>query len=227
MARRKLKRKTRNNFRRRRFRRNPICSIEDLAKPFPGGKGKVAAAREFLAFFQKIQSEQGCDFLSSETVNIILNDPHIISKIPVAESIVEKADLKNNRRKDNRAEEKGERLPSEIKATHWEEVLGPNGEVLRFKLLLDPNGVVLNRIRNETDKPRPGDLILDTTKGLNSWKIARNGKRRKFKVTTTMQSAYKGSMLYLARKFAAGELDIPQIIEKLSNIRNKPQKWKK
>lgn len=96
----------------------------------------------------------------------------------------------------------------------WEEVLGPKGEVVRFKLVYDAAGNVIDRKRLNKEKPHSGDIVLDLTRGVEAWQIV-DDQRQPIKLTRQMEQAYKNSILYKVRQFAAGQISIDQFSESL------------
>lgn len=95
---------------------------------------------------------------------------------------------------------------------NWEEVLGPDGSLVRFKLEYGKSNADKNKLQNRKrvridgpDKPQNGDIILDLTTGIKAWKITGKG-RSSIPVTKKMESYYKTSSLYKVRQLAAGNL---------------------
>lgn len=90
----------------------------------------------------------------------------------------------------------------------WEEVLGPKGEMVRFKLVYHKDGpskgLLKERKRLQKESPKPGEIILDLTAGIKAWQVTTNGRREEIPVTKQMEDYYKGSNLYKVRQLAAG-----------------------
>jgi len=85
---------------------------------------------------------------------------------------------------------------------HYEECLGPEGEVIRFKLHYNKSAVFLKRTRTRNE-PQVGDIVLDLITGIKAWRITTN-RRRKHPVTPAMRESYESSYIYKVRKLAAG-----------------------
>ena len=91
---------------------------------------------------------------------------------------------------------------------NWEEVLGPDGELIRFKLEYgksDSDKDKLQSRKRSKEPPQNGDIILDLTSKIAAWKITGKG-RSSIPVTKKMESYYKASSLYKVRQLAAGKL---------------------
>lgn len=101
--------------------------------------------------------------------------------------------------------------------SHWEEVLGPDGETIRFMLSFDHNGHFAGR-RPSKQSPQVGDVILDLTAGIKAW-VMRKGRRRPTAVTNEMRRIYESSCLYKTRQLAAGQLDLTAYQNEVNNIR--------
>jgi len=99
---------------------------------------------------------------------------------------------------------------------NWEEVLGPKGEVIKFKIEYyktgPDQGTIKNRTRSKAS-PKPGDIILDLTSGLKAWKVTTSGKRTPITPTRTMEDEYKNSYLYKVRQLAAGQISTAQFAD--------------
>ena len=109
--------------------------------------------------------------------------------------------------------EKSKRVPKRRSkprknVTYWEEVLGPEGETLRFVLIFDNNGKFAGR-QPTRNSPQVGDIVLDLTTGIKAW-IIRKGRRRPTSVTPEMRRIYESSYLYKARQLAAGQINIQE-----------------
>jgi len=96
----------------------------------------------------------------------------------------------------------------------WEEVLGPKGEVVRFKLNYHKDGpskgLLKERKRTLKESPKPSEIILDLTFGIKAWRVATNKTREEIPITKQMEDFYKGSNLYRVRQLAAGYISIDQ-----------------
>lgn len=99
---------------------------------------------------------------------------------------------------------------------NWEEVLGPKGEVIKFKIDYYKTGPDQGTIKSRTrskSSPKPGDVILDLTSGLKAWKVNANGKRTPIAPTREMEAEYKNSYLYKVRQLAAGQISTAQFAD--------------
>jgi hypothetical protein len=105
----------------------------------------------------------------------------------------------------------------------WEEVLGPKGEVIRFKLKFHTEGPQKGQIK-ERSRVRSlqvvGDIIMDLTCNwspseppIKAWRILDNGSRDSIVVTKQMVNLYKESMLYKVRQLTAGSITPAKFLE--------------
>lgn len=83
----------------------------------------------------------------------------------------------------------------------WERVIGPEGEVITFKITRNGNKVAVSvdprpRIKN-------GDIILDLTRGIEAFQFQKD-REIPVGVTRDMRNHYEGSYLYKVRKLASG-----------------------
>lgn len=183
----------------------------------------IAAARRYLESVKDYSQQKK-------------SEEQIAWRIKEAERIVAKADRKNDRRKQKRpvgpvqqtkarssaitAVSKPARKKTEKHVTQWEEVLGPEGETIRFKLdqVLDgPNeGKFKARILSK-DEPQVGDLVLDATQGLQAWKIT-STRRRPHPVTPQMKETYESSLLFKVRQMVAGKITLKQLSDHVSAL---------
>jgi len=161
-------------------------------------------------------------------------------RITEAERIVAKADRKNTRRKKKSigptpARQTPATRPTNITATtvkaprsrkvekhvtQWEEVLGPDGETIRFKLdqFLDgPNQGKFKARLLTKDEPQVGDLVLDATQGLQAWKIT-STRRRPHPITPHMRETYESSLLFKVRQMVAGKITLKQLSDHVSEL---------
>ena len=103
---------------------------------------------------------------------------------------------------------------------HWEEVLGPRGEVILFELLFE-NGRFVGRRRTQPgESPQKGSVILDTTgrstmrgsppEGFKVWRV-RGTRRRPMPRTPQMRAIYESSFLYKVRQLAAGLISLQEL----------------
>jgi hypothetical protein len=110
----------------------------------------------------------------------------------------------------------------------WEEVLGPKGEVVRYKLKYHVEGPLKDQVKERTkptkDTPKAGDIVMDLTcnwareeppTGIKAWEILANGQRKKIPVTKQMETSYKESNLYKVRQLAAGHITIDKFFESI------------
>lgn len=108
-------------------------------------------------------------------------------------------------------------LPVETGNPSWEEVTGPKGEVVRYKVKYHVDGPskgqVKERNRAVKEHPKVGDIILDLTSGIKAWKVVANGRRQEIPVTKQMEALYKESNLYKVRQLAAGHISLNQFFE--------------
>lgn len=106
----------------------------------------------------------------------------------------------------------------------WEEVVGPDGEIVRFKLLYNKDGSFQKRVRSK-EAPQKGDIVLDLTQGFKAWLITKSRRRPYHEITPEMRKSYENSFLYKVRQLAAGQLSLPKFLE---TIKNSPEQgWKK
>lgn len=113
-----------------------------------------------------------------------------------------------------RAGNKASREPEQpVKpVARWEEVSGPDGEVVRFKLIYDQDGKFKKRARTK-DLPQKGDIVLDLTSGFKAWIITKNRRRPYNEITKEMRRSYENSFLYKVRQLASGQLSLPKFVE--------------
>jgi hypothetical protein len=97
-------------------------------------------------------------------------------------------------------------------AVHYEELSGPNGETIRFKLTYE-NGKFKKRVRAK-EEPPIGAVILDLTSGVKAWKRF-SDKRRSIPLTPSMKKSYESSFLYKVREFGAGKITFQQLADKI------------
>lgn len=159
-------------------------------------------------------------------------------RIREAQMIVAAADRKNQRRKAKRASKPGvakktatsapravrtavARTPkTEKHVTKWEEVLGPEGEVIRFKLEEFEDGPNQGKFKARVltkDEPQVGDIVLDATQGLKAWKIT-SSRRRPHPVTPQMRETYESSLLFKVRQMIAGDITLKQLSDHVKNL---------
>jgi len=99
----------------------------------------------------------------------------------------------------------------------WEELLDPNGEVVRFRVERYKNKHQLEKIKQvvrDSSAPKPGDIVLDLTRGIHAFKVTRSG-RVSAQVTREMRGQYENSFLYQVRSLAAGRLSAKGFISKV------------
>lgn len=108
-------------------------------------------------------------------------------------------------------------LPAETGTPSWEEVTGPKGEVVRYKVKYYTDGPSKGQVRERNrvvkEQPKAGDIILDLTSGVKAWKVSANGRRQEIAVTKQMEALYKESNLYKVRQLAAGHISLNQFFE--------------
>jgi hypothetical protein len=101
---------------------------------------------------------------------------------------------------------------------NWEEVLDPDGNIVRFKIIYHKDGPdagkVKERKRVKKEEPKTGDIVLDLTSGIRAWRIGKT--REKIDVTKEMEVAYKASTLYKVRQLAAGFISLSQLVDALN-----------
>lgn len=132
-------------------------------------------------------------------------------KIRRAEKMVQKADRRNQRRKTGRNGKSDLNLIKKPvkEITRYEETLGPDGEVIRFKLIIAEN-TYKNRVRTK-EEPPIGSIILDLTSGIKAWKRF-SDKRRSIPLTSEMRRSYQNSFLFKVRQLAAGKINLQQFL---------------
>lgn len=99
---------------------------------------------------------------------------------------------------------------------YWEEVMGPEGETIRFLLSFDESGKFSGR-RPTKYSPQVGDVVLDLTAGIKAW-VIKKGRRRPTAVTSEMRRIYENSCLYKTRQLAAGQLDLATYQDEVNKI---------
>jgi hypothetical protein len=109
----------------------------------------------------------------------------------------------------------------------WEEVLGPKGEVVRYKLKYHTEGPLKNQVKERSkvkSTPKAGDIVMDLTcnwareeppTSIKAWEVLANGQRKKIPVTKQMENSYKESNLYKVRQLAAGHITIDKFFESI------------
>jgi len=108
---------------------------------------------------------------------------------------------------------------------NWEEAMGPDGEVVRYKLDYKKDGTFWRR-RRTREEPQIGDIVLDLREGINSWRITSN-RRRKHPVTPAMRKSYENSSLYKVRQLAIGKLSLTKFIQEIQSIKKSESKKRK
>ena len=120
------------------------------------------------------------------------------------------------------------RKPKKIKVKRlhaWEELLDPEGHVIRFKIEYAKNGALKGR-SIVTDDPELGDIVLDLTSGIKAWKIT-SRRRRKHPVSPLMRKVYESSVLYLIRQYAAGKIDPKKLLTRVQQAASsRNRKWR-
>lgn len=176
---------------------------EFLSKCF----NSIREARAFLEYKVPEMSDEECA-RNAEIIN-------------AAEKMVRRADRRNQKRKMRRVTsprlpgiQRSQYVPApprpKKRVAHYEEVFGPNGEVIRYKLIYR-NDQFIKRIRTKEDPP-VGSIILDLTSGVKAWK-RHSDKRRSMPLTSEMQRSYKNSYLYKVRQLASGNINREQFIK--------------
>lgn len=163
----------------------------------------IKEARAFITFKVPEMSPQEC------TKNA--------EKIKRAEKMVRKADRRNQKRKLKRegAPFLTEKINKPLKeVTRFEETLGPNGEIIRFKLIGE-DGIFKKRVRTR-EEPPIGSIILDLTDGVKAWKRF-SDKRRSTPVTQEMRRTYQNSLLFRVRQLAAGKINLQQFADSIKH----------
>lgn len=152
--------------------------------------------------------------------------------IEQAQKLVIRADRKNKKRKIRRVEKGNQRFPGQplsapnkpakpIKIVpYYEEVNGPHGEVVRYKLIR-ANGQFTKRVRTKEDPP-VGSIILDLMSGLKAWR-RHSDKRRSIPLTSEMLKSYRNSFLFKVRQLAAGKINLQEFQKLVSQAKAKPK----
>ena len=175
------------------------------------GRSSIKEARAFLEFEVPKMSPEDCDN----------ND----ERIQFAKELVDRADARNRKRQLRRSGKiptsgrpskpgAAPEPPTPKKdAVHYEELSGPNGETIRFKLTYE-NGKFKKRVRAK-EEPPIGAVILDLTSGVKAWKRF-SDKRRHIPLTSSMKKSYENSFLYKVREFGAGKITFQQLVDKIA-----------
>lgn len=108
----------------------------------------------------------------------------------------------------------------------WEEVVGPDGEIVRFKLLYNKDGEFQKRVRSK-ELPQKGDIVLDLTQGFKAWLITKSRRRPYHEITPEMRRSYENSFLYKVRQLASGQLSLPKFLEVMKQLPENAKKSKK
>jgi hypothetical protein len=151
------------------------------------------------------------------------NQPNISIRIKEAQDAIRRAELRNQKKRASRQEKREEKeLLKDQSITKWEEVTGPDGEVIRFRLdpyASGPHKGKLRRWSRTNKEPSPGDIVLDASaptegsgKGIRAWRITKN-RRRKYDVTKEMVAEYERSILHKVRLMAAGKMSLQQLYD--------------
>jgi len=160
-------------------------------------------------------------------------DKYISLRIQEAKHVIKKAEQRNKDRKVHRATTaESKKLVKDLETTKWEEVTGPNGEIIRFKLDFYTSGRLAGKLRRRVrskQEPQQGDILLDVTGpagpdqkgGLRAWRIASN-RRRRHPVSREMIENYKQSNLYRVRQLAAGQISLQKFADFIQEQLEKP-----
>jgi hypothetical protein len=107
----------------------------------------------------------------------------------------------------------------------WEEVVGPEGEIIRFRVdrykSKGRQGEMRRVVRDSSD-PAVGDTVLDLTLGAKAYKITKSG-RKKVALNPEMIKKYRDSFLYHVRRVAAGKLSTKGFLEKVKALLATPR----
>jgi len=181
---------------------------------------KISKARNYLKRASKYPPEKR-------------KDKYISLRIQEAKHVIKSAEQRNRDRKVRRASaSEGRKLSKELSTNRWEEVTGPNGEIIRFKLDFYTSGEKAGKLRRRIrskQEPQQGDIVLDATGpagpdqkgGIRAWRMASN-RRRKHPVSKEMIENYKQSNLYMVRQLAAGQISLQQFADFIQAELNKP-----
>jgi len=160
-------------------------------------------------------------------------DKYIALRIKEAKHVIKMSEQRNAARKRRRAEtSEAKKLTKDLSTNKWEEVTGPDGEIVRFKLEFWTSGPRAGKLRRRVrskQEPQVGDIILDATGpagpdqkgGIRAWRIASN-RRRKHPVSREMVENYKDSILYKVRQLAAGRISLKQFGDFVRSQLKKP-----
>ncbi|RJR07545.1 hypothetical protein C4588_06480 [Candidatus Parcubacteria bacterium] len=98
----------------------------------------------------------------------------------------------------------------------WEEVLGPKGETIRFKVEYHKEGPEKGKVKEKKRalkaEPQIGEIILDLTTGIQAWRVTESG-RTTMPVSKRMRDFYRQSYLYRVRQLAAGIISPTQFVK--------------
>jgi hypothetical protein len=111
----------------------------------------------------------------------------------------------------------------------WEEVVGPEGEIIRFRVdryKSKKRWGEMRRVVRDNSEPAVGDTVLDLTLGARAYKITRSG-RKKVALNPEMIKKYRDSFLYHVRRVAAGKLSSKGFLEKVKALLNSPKTKRK
>lgn len=149
--------------------------------------------------------------------------------IEQAKRLVQRADRRNQKRKLRRVvrgpgqPRAGVTRPVELPkppkvVSYYEEISGPDGEIVRYKVILK-DGQYNRRLRTKEDPP-VGSIILDLTSGVKAWK-RHSDKRRSIPLTNEMKRSYQNSFLFKVRKLAAGKMSLEEFKKAVNQVRAK------
>jgi hypothetical protein len=120
----------------------------------------------------------------------------------------------------------------------WQIVTGPTGESIYFRFEYYKSGSRAGQLKKmirvkttEGEDPitEVGSLIMDLRGGVKVWRKVKSRKRRPYPMTPQMKEAYESSVLYKARKLAAGKYarNVKKNVEKFLNDIKGTEKFKK
>lgn len=102
----------------------------------------------------------------------------------------------------------------------FEELYGPDGQTLRFKVIHEQGQFQHRTLTNED--PHVGDYVLDMTSGFKAWKVTAHG-RAEIPPSPFMNELYRSSYLYKVRQLAAGKISLAEFKQAVASGPSDPK----